>query len=311
MREPDKFAVLVALAYAYGFGWGIAWLTTGSRQKAAQIASAALAIALPLAYTPNLLGGLGGQVRASELPSSWSFASRLAGPRHRAVPALARVLPDPVHRPAGDRQPGGLLLRRNRPHQPESRRLVTPSLPRTPSTSSSTTCSARQWTRNGLRVALADLGVRFVALAKVADWRDFAGVEDAPGIRWCTRAHRSTSSLSGRPPARRATTAGCAPLTSSTTGSFPAVQALSPSPFPTRKAGQSTAIRLIRLADGQVGVLAPARAVSSFGPSSGVLASEMGRSRPLLLSQASRSSSGEGGPNAVRTRTRILARRCR
>ena len=79
MREPDKFAVLVALAYAYGFGWGIAWLTTGSRQKVARVAPAALAIALPLAYTPNLLGGLGGQVKASELPSSWSAASRLAG----------------------------------------------------------------------------------------------------------------------------------------------------------------------------------------------------------------------------------------
>ena len=79
MREPDKFAVLVALAYAYGFGWGIAWLTTCSRQKVARMAAAALAIALPLAYTPNLLGGLGGQVKASHVPSSWSIASRLGG----------------------------------------------------------------------------------------------------------------------------------------------------------------------------------------------------------------------------------------
>jgi len=70
MREPDKFAVLLALAYAYGFGWGIAWLTTRNRQKVAQAAAAALAIALPFAYTPNLLGGLGGQVKASTVPSS-------------------------------------------------------------------------------------------------------------------------------------------------------------------------------------------------------------------------------------------------
>jgi hypothetical protein len=33
-----------------------------------------------------------------------------------------------------------------------------------------------------LRLALAHLGVRFVALAKVADWRDFAEVADGPGI---------------------------------------------------------------------------------------------------------------------------------
>ena len=52
---------------------------TRSRQRVARIATAALAMALPLAYTPNLLGGLGGQVKGSELPSSWSVAARLAG----------------------------------------------------------------------------------------------------------------------------------------------------------------------------------------------------------------------------------------
>ncbi len=106
MREPDKFAVLVALAYAYGFGWGVAWLTTGSRQKVARVAPAALAIALPLAYTPNLLGGLGGQVKASELPSSWSFASRLTG--HATVLCRSRRPRRKVRRPGEGGQWAGL-----------------------------------------------------------------------------------------------------------------------------------------------------------------------------------------------------------
>ena len=79
MREPDKFAVLVALAYAYGFGQGIAWLILQSRGKGAQFAAIALAGVLPLVYTPNLFGGLGGQVKGSTLPPSWSVAERLVG----------------------------------------------------------------------------------------------------------------------------------------------------------------------------------------------------------------------------------------
>jgi hypothetical protein len=79
MREPDKFAALTALAYVYGFGHGIAWLIARSRGKGARIGAIALAGVLPLAYTPNLLAGLGGQVKASTLPPSWSVAGRLAG----------------------------------------------------------------------------------------------------------------------------------------------------------------------------------------------------------------------------------------
>ncbi len=155
-----------------------------------------------------------------------------------------------------------------------------------------------------LRVALADLGVRFVALAKVADWRDFAGVEDAPGIR-LVYSSPSLDLFSVRPTARkRATTAGCAPLTSSTTGSFPAVQALSRSPFPTRKAGHSTAIRRYGSPTGKR-VSSRQQEEASFisaRPAAFWLV-RSDRSRPFLLSQASRSSSGEGGHSACSART--------
>ena len=183
MREPDKFAVLVALAYAYGFGWGIALAhdpepPEGRPDRGHRTGDC---LASCLHAEPARWPRRPGQGQRTPVLVVHRLASCRAG--HGAVPALARVLPDPVHRPADDRQPGGPLLRRNRPHQPESRPLVTASPPRTPSTSSSTRCSARQLTCNGRSVALAGLGVRFVALAKVADWRDFARVGDVPGIR--------------------------------------------------------------------------------------------------------------------------------
>src|SRR5258708_7210818 len=40
--------------------------------------------------------------------------------RYGTIPALARVLPDPVHRPADNRQPRSVLLRRDRPRWPEA-----------------------------------------------------------------------------------------------------------------------------------------------------------------------------------------------
>ena len=274
MREPDKFAVLVALAYAYGFGWGIAWLTNRSRQKVAQIAAAALAIALPLVYTPNLLGGLGGQVMASELPSSWSIASRIAGqdtvlflPWHEYFPTPftdQRVIANPAALYFA-----GTVLPARIPA------LVTALPPRTPSTSSSTRCSDRQLTCNG-RVSHSPPRRRFVALAKVADWRDFAQVGDAPGIRSRTQTPHSTSSLSRRPPRRHTTTSGSVSLTSLITGSFPVLQVLSPSPFPSRKAGHSTAIRPYGSPTGKWVSSRQQEEVAHYGPSSGVLAGEIG-----------------------------------
>ena len=243
MREPDKFAVLVALAYAYGFGWGISWLTTGSRQKAAQVAPAALAIALPFAYTPNLFGGLGGQIKASEVPSSWASPRALPGRTTVLFLPWHEYFPTPFtgHRtianPAASYFAGTVLTSQNpgpgyafAAEDPEHVFLDNVLGPPVD--------------LQRMRVALADLGVRFVALAKVADWRDFAQVGDVPGIRlvYSSSLARPLLCLADRR-RRHATTAGCVPLTSSTTGSFPAIQVLSPSPFPTRKAGHSTAIR--------------------------------------------------------------------
>ena len=276
MREPDKFAVLVAFAYAYGFGWGIAWLTTRSRQKAARVAVAALAIVLPLTYTPNLLGGLGGQVKASELPSSWSVASRLAGqgtvlflPWHAyfATPFTGqRVIANPAAfyfagTVLASQNPGlGYAFAAEDPEHVFLDKVLGPpvDLQRT-------------------RVALADLGVRFVALAKVADWRDFARVGDAPGIR-LVYSSPSLDLFSVKPTAqeirddRRILSLDLVDYR--VLPGHPGVVAL---PVPYSQGWTLDGHPAVQLPDGQAGVLAPAGGgVVHYGPSSGVLASEIG-----------------------------------
>ncbi len=275
MREPDKFAVLLALTYAYGFGQGITWLTAGSQPRITWVASAALAVALPLTYTPSLFDGLGGQVKASEVPSSWSTAARLAGhqtvlflPWHEYFPATFTGQ-RAIANPAAFYFTGTVLTSQNpgagyafSAEDPEhvflDKLLGPPDLPR-------------------MRVALANLGVRFVALAKVADWRDFARVIAAPGIR-LVYSSPSLELFSVAPTAmeirddsrvRSLDLADYKLLPGS-----PEVVAL---PVPYSKGWALAGHPAIRLADGQAGIFAPAAGgVVHYGPSGGVLASEIG-----------------------------------
>ena len=276
MREPDKFAVLVALAYVYGFGHGIAWLMTRSRQRVARIATAALAMALPLAYTPNLLGGLGGQVKGSELPSSWSVAARLAGratvlflPWHEYFPTPfteGRMIANPAAfaftgTVLTSQNPGsGYAFSTEDPEHAFLDRLLGPPVD-----------------RQRVCAALAGLGVRYVALAKVADWRDFARVADAPGMR-LVYSSPSLDLFSVRATAeetrdeRRVRSIDLVDYR--VLPGHPGVVAL---PVPYSPGWVLNGHPAVRLADGQAGILAPARGgVAHYGPSSGVLASEIG-----------------------------------
>ena len=80
-----------------GFGQGIAWLILQSRGKGARFAVIALAGVLPLIYTPNLFGGLDGQVKASSFPSSWSVAERLVGQDTVLFLPWREYFPTPIH----------------------------------------------------------------------------------------------------------------------------------------------------------------------------------------------------------------------
>jgi hypothetical protein len=276
MREPDKFASLTALAYAYGFGQGISWLIARSRGKGARIATVALAGVLPLSYTPNLMGGLGGQVKASTFPSSWSVAGRIAGsgtvlflpwrqyfptsftdqreitnpaPQYFAGTVLASQDPGPGYAFAAD-DPEHVFLDQVIDSAADPQRT---------------------------RTALAGLGVKFIALAKVAGWQAYADLIDAPGIREVYSSPEidlysvspTTEETTDDQRIRRLDAVDYQVLPGQ-----PGVVAL---PVPYAPGWELDGQQAVQLADGQVGVRAPAGGgIAHYGPSRGVIASDVG-----------------------------------
>ncbi len=276
MREPDKFAVLTALAYAYGFGWGIAWLVGRSRGRGARVAAIALAAALPLAYTPNLLGGLGGQLKASTLPASWSAAARLAGNGTVLFLPWREYFPTPftdqrmIANPAAQyfagtvltsQDPGaGYAFSAEDPEHAFLGKVIGPPVD-----------------RQATRAALAGLGIRFVAVAKVAGWRDYARVTDAPGIH-LVYASPAIDLYSVTPTAREARddrrVRRLSPVDYQILPGPPGTVAL---PVPYAPGWAMDGRPAAELADGQAGVVAPGGGgVVHYGPSGGVIASETG-----------------------------------
>ena len=82
MREPQKFLMLLALAYAVFFGWGIDYLRQSpsfSFRGGQFTATWLLALALPLAYTPTIFFGLAHQITPSAVPASYQQADTRMG----------------------------------------------------------------------------------------------------------------------------------------------------------------------------------------------------------------------------------------
>jgi len=82
MREPQKFLMLLALAYAVFFGWGVERLLQIyiSPSRVRSVATAALVgVVLPLSYTVTIFNGLDGQITTSPLPASYQQADTIMG----------------------------------------------------------------------------------------------------------------------------------------------------------------------------------------------------------------------------------------
>jgi hypothetical protein len=282
MREPDKFAVLTALAYACGFGWGIDWLTTRGSGRGAQIGAIALAGVLPLTYTPNLLGGLGGQVKASTVPSSWTVAERLVGPDTVLFLPWSEYFPTPftdqrmIANPAAGYFTGTVLVSQN----PGSGYAFTAEDPEHVFLDQVIGPPADRQTT---QAALAGLGVRFIAVAKVTGWRDVDDVVDVPGIS-LVYSSPTLDLYSVRPTARELPDARRVrrldPVDYQVLPGHPGVVAL---PVPYAPGWAIDGRPALELADGQVGILAPAAGgVVHYGPSGGVIASELGSAAAAL-----------------------------
>ncbi len=88
MREPQKFAALLALGYAVTFGAGVAVLVGRTASRRSRTALLLLLLAVPCAASIRSFWGFGGYVAPSPAPSSWTAADRLMGAGDGAVLAL-------------------------------------------------------------------------------------------------------------------------------------------------------------------------------------------------------------------------------
>jgi hypothetical protein len=79
MREPQKFIVLLAVAYAVLFGIGAEVMLGYLAGRWMRAIAVVALVALPVLYTPTMFGGYGGRIQVSRYPSSWYEADRLMG----------------------------------------------------------------------------------------------------------------------------------------------------------------------------------------------------------------------------------------
>jgi hypothetical protein len=82
MREPQKFLMLLALAYAVFFGWGVERLSQvdiSTSRLGATWTAAFLAVVLPLGYCATIFDGLDGQITTTSLPTAYQRADALMG----------------------------------------------------------------------------------------------------------------------------------------------------------------------------------------------------------------------------------------
>jgi len=176
MREAEIFAALVALAYAVCFAWGVGYLVGVARSRRGRLASAALAVALPLAYTPTIFWGLGGKVTPSRIPPSWATANRLMGT------GTGKVLFLPWHQYLSFPFTGGRVIANPAP-QFFSRPTIAGDNVQFPNLETQSTSPrgafldfliGEDHATTHLGAILAPLGVSYVVLSKTVDWRSYA-----------------------------------------------------------------------------------------------------------------------------------------
>lgn len=189
MREPEKFVMLVAFAYAAGAGWALEHLRSAAVSLPARSSVWVIAIALPFIYTPNLVGGVGGQIEGSTVPPGWSAAARLVGSSSAVFYPWSSYLRTEF---AGGRSiasaarsflPGSVLTSAD-PGAGYS--FTTP----TPEDTFLNTLGEDGYSTTHAGAALAALGLRYVVLGKIGPWQSYGWLSHQSDL---TLVYRSPS----------------------------------------------------------------------------------------------------------------------
>jgi hypothetical protein len=181
MREPQKFACLFVLAASCCFGFGAQRFVDMARGW--RPAWALVALALPLAYTPTQVWGLGGALRPVAYPASWLEAREIVRqgdgrvlvlPWHAylAFPFTGRVVANPGTSMFGRQAIVGdnieLQQQRTDSHLDRSRYLED--------------LFDRPEQACNFGRLVAPLGVEYVFLAKTVDWKKYTWISDQADI---------------------------------------------------------------------------------------------------------------------------------
>ncbi len=190
-REPQKFVALLVLVYAYFGAWGardfLAWMARLSRQRW-QAGLTAGVLLLPILYTPTMLAGFAGQLKPADFPADW-----YALDRHLTAEPDAdfRVLWLPWHHYQSFGFAGNRVIA-----NPAERFFERPVLisgnPEFGTSSAPTPDSDVRYvderiiqpgpTVTELGTKLSQLKVKYVVLAKEADWRDYDYLHRQPDL---------------------------------------------------------------------------------------------------------------------------------
>jgi len=188
MREPQKFLMLLALAYAVFFGWGverISQVNVSPRRVGAIAAAAVIGVMLPLGYTPNIFGGLAGQITSTSLPSAYQRVDALMATGSGNILALpwhlymeypftnarvvANVAPMSFQRNviSGDNvESGGVETQSTSPRSAYLGQLF-----------------ANGPVIHVFGALVAPLGVQYVVVAKAVDWMSYRWLADQKDLR--------------------------------------------------------------------------------------------------------------------------------
>jgi hypothetical protein len=185
MREPQKFLALLALGYAACFGLGVRSLRRAVVSRRWRGVILAVIVAIPCVYSFRTFWGFNGYVRPSTLPASWTAAAADVG----EGPGSVLVLPWTQYVPFAWTQhrqvanPMASLFHRDTVVSGD------PGLDGVPSRSAGVretridVLLARASRVDDFGRLAAPLGIRFVALNKVDDWRTYAWLRHQRDLR--------------------------------------------------------------------------------------------------------------------------------
>ena len=180
-REPQKWVAMLALGYAVFAGVGLQ-LIAGRLDKLRAGARnvVGIAIVLPLVATHLMLWGFGGSIESSQFPSDWRRADEITSERPGNVLALPWNLYQPISF-AGERtiaNPMPQFFRSDVVVSKEARLFVADETrPSDPRDAYVQAIMNKRRNVEDLGHRLAPLGIRYIALAHVADWRTYGFLE--------------------------------------------------------------------------------------------------------------------------------------